>query len=54
MFVSVIERLRAILEDGRHHTVVWQRYCKKSGCRPHVFVLAGMCVTWLLLVWKPG
>ena len=29
MFVSVLERQRAILEDGCHHTVVWQRYCRK-------------------------
>ena len=28
--VSVLERQRAILEDGCHHTVVWQRYCKKG------------------------
>ena len=41
MFVSVIERQRAILEDGCHHTVVWQRYCKKSGFRPHIFCASG-------------
>ena len=29
MFLSVMERQRAILEDGCHHTVVWQRYCRK-------------------------
>ena len=29
MFVSVLERQRAILEDGYHHTVVWQRDCRK-------------------------
>ena len=29
MFVSVLERQRAILEDGCHHTVVWQKYCRK-------------------------
>ena len=29
MFVSVLERQRAILEDGCHPTVVWQRYCRK-------------------------
>ena len=49
MSVSVLERQRAILEDGYHHTVVWQRYCRKLtfwGCRPD-FMLAGMCVTWL-------
>ena len=23
MFVSVLERQRAILEDGCHHTIVW-------------------------------
>ena len=37
MFVSVLERQRAILEDGYHHTVVWQRYCRKLtfwACRP--------------------
>ena len=28
MFVSVVERQRALLEDGCHHTVVWQRYCR--------------------------
>ena len=26
MFVSMVERQRAILEDGYHHTVVGQRY----------------------------
>ena len=26
MFVNVLERQRAILEDGCHHTVFWQRY----------------------------
>ena len=25
MFVSVVERQRALLEDGCHHTVIWQR-----------------------------
>ena len=44
MFVSVLERQRAILEDRRHHTVVWQRYRRKLA---FVVVLAGMCVTWL-------
>ena len=29
-FVSVLERQRAILEDGCHHTVVWQRYTVES------------------------
>ena len=29
MFVSVLERQRAILEDKCHHKVVWQRYCRK-------------------------
>ena len=36
-FVSVVERQRAILEDGHHHTAVWQRYCRKltfRACRP--------------------
>ena len=51
MFVSVVERQRALLEDGCHHTVVWQRYCRKltfRACRPQPdFMLAGMCVTWL-------
>ena len=51
MFVSVLERQRAILEDGCHHTVVWQRYCRKltfQACRPLPdFLLAGVCVTWL-------
>ena len=44
MFVSVLEGQKAILEDRRHHTVVWQRYCRKV---TFVVVLAGMCVTWL-------
>ena len=26
MFVSVLERQRAIMEDGNHYTVVWQWY----------------------------
>ena len=37
MFVSVLERQRAILEDGCDHTVVWQRYCRKltfRACKP--------------------
>ena len=29
MFVSVLGRQRAILEDRYHHTVVWQKYCRK-------------------------
>ena len=29
MFVSVLERQNAILEDKYHHTIVWQRYCRK-------------------------
>ena len=44
MFVSVLERQRAILEYRHHHTVVWQRYCRKV---TFLVVLAGMCVTWL-------
>ena len=54
MFVSELERQRAILEDGQcHHTVVWQRYCGKLTFRacigPAQFqvMLAGVCVTWL-------
>ena len=38
MFVSVLKRQRAILEDRYHHTVVWQRYCGKLmflAFRPH-------------------
>ena len=38
MFVSVLERQRAILKDGHQHTFVWQRYCGKltfPACRPH-------------------
>ena len=35
IFVSVLERQKAIMEDGCHHTVVWQRYCRNSlECRP--------------------
>ena len=55
--VSVLERQRAILEDGCHHTVVWQRYCRKltlRACRAccfffffFFFILAGICETWL-------
>ena len=44
MFVSVLEGQKAILEDRRHHTVVWQRYCRKV---TFLVVLAGMCVTRL-------
>ena len=40
MFVSILERQTAILEDGCHHKVVWQRYCRKS----LIFMLAGICV----------
>ena len=49
MFVSVLERQRAILEDGYHHTVVWQRYCRKLtlwAYRPHPILLT--CVEFLL------
>ena len=38
MLVSILESQRTILEDGHHHTVVWQRYCRKltfRACRPH-------------------
>ena len=37
MFMSVVKRQRTILEDGYHHTVIWQRYCRKltfQACRP--------------------
>ena len=49
--MSVLERQRAILEDGCHYTIVWQSlYCRKL-----TFGLVGsahfyaveMCVTWL-------
>ena len=29
MFVSVLERHKAILEDGCYHKVVWQMYCRE-------------------------
>ena len=43
MFLSVLERVRAILDDGCHHTVVWKRYCTKVMFRasPPVFMLVG-------------
>ena len=45
-------RVLSILEDGCHHTVAWQRYCRKvtiQVCRSllSLFVLVGMCVTRL-------
>ena len=49
MFVSVLERQRAILEDECHYTVVWQRYCRKPtnwACRPHPILWK--CVEFLL------
>ena len=50
MFLTVLERPRAILEDGYHHTVVWQRHCRKVTfglVGPTHIALAGMCATWL-------
>ena len=41
MFVSVLERQRAILEDRYHHTVVWQRYCSKVTLGPANFYASG-------------
>ena len=59
MFLTVLERPRATLEDRYHHTVVRQRHCRKvvrqRHCRKVTFglvgpthiALAGMCATWL-------
>ena len=38
VFMSVLEWQRVILEDGCHHTIVWQRYCRMltfRTCKPH-------------------
>ena len=47
MFVSVLDRQRAILEDGCHHTVLWQLMVTLWACRPHPFLCYQKC---LLLV----
>ena len=49
MFVSVLERQRDGLEDGCHHTVVWQRYVESLRfglVGPTYFYGRRMCVTW--------
>ena len=46
--VSVLKRQRAILEDGVHHTVVWQRYYRKLrvfGLVGSAHFYAGRCAT---------
>ena len=47
MFVSILERQRAILVDGHHHTVVWQRCCRKLTFWPRSFLCWRKCVTRL-------
>ena len=50
MFVSVLERQRAILEDGYYHTLDWQRYCRKR-----LFGLVGQpWITNLRDMWMDG
>ena len=42
--LKIIKRQRAIPEDGCHHTVVWQRYCRKLTFRlvgPVLFYASG-------------
>ena len=49
--LSVLGNVTAILENRCHHTVVWQKYCRKKWLfermGPAQFVLVGLCVTWL-------
>ena len=50
MFGRLLEKSRAILEDGCYHTVLSQRYCTKGNLSAlPMLVLAEMSVTWLLV-----